>query len=99
MKIVIDIPDEVYNDIKSNEEIITYVARNGGGSSGLKGSLAILNGTILPKGHGRLIDTEVWKIKNHTVEYYDDEHLYLVDGEILPSITTLLKKKFGKKYD
>lgn len=45
------------------------------------------------------MDTEVWKIKNHTVEYYDDEHLYLVDGEILPSITTLLKKKFGKKYD
>lgn len=45
------------------------------------------------------MDTEVWKIKNHTVEYYDDEHIYLVDGEILPSITTLLKKKFGKKYD
>ena len=45
------------------------------------------------------MEIEVWKIKNHTVEYYDDEHLYLVDGEILPSITTLLKKKFGNKYD
>jgi hypothetical protein len=41
----------------------------------------------------------VTEIQGHTLEYFDDEHLYLVDGVIVPSITQLLKKKFGKKYD
>lgn len=39
------------------------------------------------------------EIKGHTLEYFDDEHLYLVDGVIVPSITQLLKVKFGGKYD
>lgn len=42
---------------------------------------------------------ESWKIKNCEVEYYDDEHMYLVNGVIVPSITQLLKKRFGGKYD
>jgi len=41
----------------------------------------------------------VKEIYGHTLEYYDDEHLYLVDGVIVPSITTILKTKFGRKYD
>lgn len=41
---------------------------------------------------------ETWTIKNHTVEYLEDSHTYLVDGIILPSITTILKVKFGNKY-
>ena len=40
-----------------------------------------------------------WTIGKHTVEFYDDEHLYLVDGIVLPSITQILKVKFGNKYD
>ena len=36
------------------------------------------------------------EIKGHTLEYFDDEHLYLVDGLIVPSITQLLKVKFNK---
>lgn len=40
-----------------------------------------------------------WKIKGYTIEYLEDEHIYLVDGVILPSITTILKDKFGAKYD
>lgn len=39
------------------------------------------------------------ELNGHTLEYFDDEHLYLVDGVIVPSITQLLKVKFGKKYD
>lgn len=39
------------------------------------------------------------EIKGHTLEYYDFLHLYLVDGIIVPSITQLLKVRFGKKYD
>jgi len=37
-------------------------------------------------------------INDHTLEYYDDEHIYLVDGVIVPSITQILKVKFGNKY-
>ena len=42
---------------------------------------------------------ETWVIKGHVVEYIDDTHTYLVDGVIKPSITQILKSKFGKKYD
>lgn len=42
---------------------------------------------------------ETWEIAGHTVEYIDETHTYLVDGEIKPSITQILKHKFGKKYD
>lgn len=38
-------------------------------------------------------------IKDHTLEYLEDGHIYLVDGVIVPSITQLLKSKFGKKYE
>ena len=41
---------------------------------------------------------ETWKIKNYVVEYIDGSHTYLVDGIILPSITQILKVKFGNKY-
>ena len=42
---------------------------------------------------------EEWKIKNHTLEYVDEYHLYLVDGVKVPSVTQLLNRKFGHKYD
>ena len=41
---------------------------------------------------------ESWEIAGHTLEYFDDDHLYLVDGVIVKSITTCLKGKFGNKY-
>ena len=42
---------------------------------------------------------ETWIIDKHVVEYIDESHTYLCDGIILPSITQILKIKFGKKYD
>lgn len=39
-----------------------------------------------------------WAINGHCVEYLDDEHTYLVDGIIVPSITQMLKHRFGNKY-
>ena len=39
-----------------------------------------------------------WEIAGHTLEYFDDTHTYLVDGLIVPSITQILKIKFGNKY-
>lgn len=38
-------------------------------------------------------------IKGHTLEFIEDEHLYLCDGIILPSVTQILKIKFGGKYN
>lgn len=42
---------------------------------------------------------ETFEIKGHTLEYIDETHTYLVDGIVKPSITQILKLKFGKKYD
>lgn len=38
------------------------------------------------------------EINGHTLEYYDADHIYLVDGIVVPSITTILKQRFGGKY-
>ena len=39
------------------------------------------------------------EIKGHTLEYFDDIHVYLVDGMRIPSVTGIMKCKFGHKYD
>ena len=39
------------------------------------------------------------ELNGHDFEYFDDTHTYLVDGVIVPSITQILKYKFGKKYE
>ncbi|MBR2735151.1 MAG: hypothetical protein IKE05_03045, partial [Clostridia bacterium] len=39
------------------------------------------------------------EIKGRTLEYIDDEHLYLIDGIRVPSITQILNSRFGHKYD
>lgn len=42
---------------------------------------------------------ETVEIKGGVLEYIDETHTYLYDGIILPSITQLLKAKFGSKYN
>lgn len=42
---------------------------------------------------------ETWEIKGYIVEYIDETHQYLVDGICVPSITQILKIKFGNKYN
>ena len=42
---------------------------------------------------------ETWVIANRTLEFIEDGHIYLCDGQILPSITQILKIKFGGKYE
>lgn len=34
-------------------------------------------------------------IAGHTLEYYDEDHVYICDGIVVPSITQILKVKFG----
>ena len=38
---------------------------------------------------------ELFKLKCGDLEYYDDEHLYLFEGVILPSVTEIIGKKFN----
>lgn len=39
------------------------------------------------------------EIRGGVLEYIDDTHTYLYDGIVLPSITQIMKVKFGNKYD
>lgn len=41
---------------------------------------------------------ECWEIKDRTLEYFDDIHLYLVDGIPVQSITQLIGYKFAGEY-
>lgn len=50
MKIVIDIPEEEYEEIISSEDCGLHTLTR-----------AVANGTPLPKGHGRLIDGDALK--------------------------------------
>ena len=45
------------------------------------------------------MEYETFNIKGYEVEYLDDIHQYLCDGVMLPSITQILKIKFGNKYN
>ena len=38
------------------------------------------------------------ELAGHTLEYLDDIHTYLVDGIIVPSVTQVMKIRFGGKY-
>ena len=42
---------------------------------------------------------ESWEIAGKTLEFIEETHTYIYDGVILPSITQILKTKFGKKYN
>ena len=42
---------------------------------------------------------ESWEIAGGLLEYIDSTHTYIYNGIILPSITQILKIKFGNKYN
>ncbi len=46
-----------------------------------------------------MMEYETFNIKGYEVEYLDDIHQYLCNGVMLPSITQILKIKFGNKYN
>ena len=41
---------------------------------------------------------ESWNIAGGLLEYIDESHTYIFAGVVLPSITQILKVKFGNKY-
>ena len=44
------------------------------------------------------MDDRFWEIKGHAIEYLDEDHLYVVDGIIVPSITQIVKVNNPNKY-
>lgn len=42
---------------------------------------------------------EEWEINGNTLEYDDTTHTYLVNGIIVPSVTQVMRVKFGNKYE
>lgn len=85
MQILIDIDEKVYEDIKKymtifNEDIYDVAEQ-------------ILNGIILPKGHGRLIDADALKEDTNYSNYdgyyhaYSTESIYnaptIIEAEVL----------------
>ena len=62
MKIVIDIPEEKYEWIKKNNPNADINSIVG----------AVANGTVLPKGHGRLIDADAYIDKTAECNWLDD---------------------------
>lgn len=61
MKIVIDIPEKTYEQLK-------FLNEQGFGTAIDE---AVANGTPLPKGHGRLIDADELKKVINQFDYYD----------------------------
>ena len=82
MQIVIDIPDEDYNFIK---DLQFYSSGRRSGKTIEKNIInGIKNGTVLPKGHGRLIDGDVlYKL------FEQDNFIWEADSYILTAPTII----------
>ena len=64
MQIVIDIPEEIMKYIKNNDCLsVIYIDEV---------AKAIINGTPLPKGHGRLIDADAYIDRTAECNWLDD---------------------------
>lgn len=80
MKLIIDISDNIYNHIKKYRKIFdseyAYIVNS------------VVNGTPLPKGHGRLIDAD-W-VKNtldiYVLNEYNGQFIRRSDIDSIPTI-------------
>ena len=83
MQIVIDIDDKVYGLLKYFEEVLGLNDKKDGNDD-VKTALirAVINGTPLPKGHGRLIDAN--RLEN--LRFSERSNVWLMD-RILKSDT------------
>lgn len=81
MKIVIDIPDKVYGVLKYFEESMGLADKK---DDDVKTALirAVVNGKLLPRGHGRLIDADKLWDSYHNLDYDFYEALDQADAII-----------------
>lgn len=82
MKIVIDIPVEVYKSIQGNDYC---------GISNADMYNAVKNGTPLPKNHGRLIDAD--KLKMTTITRWNGDVDFVVYKEELDNAPTVIESE------
>ena len=83
MKIVIDISEEQYKLVRHGNKSYT---------TELELMNAVANGTLLPKGHGRLIDISDIEPMSYTVDggdYYDDYKA--IDWEDIEKAPTIIE--------
>lgn len=68
LKLIIDIPDKVYGVLKYFEESMGLSGKKEDENDDVKTALirAVVNGTPLPKGHGRLVDADEYAKKYKT---------------------------------
>ena len=85
MKIVVDVPDEEYEEIKFMAELGELYNPH----------QAIADGTPLPKGHGRLIDADVLMEKSVLVNTDEDCYLYVMADDIADAPTIIEADKEG----
>ena len=79
MQIVINIPNSTFTDLKKKQNRTEV-------------DVAVLNGTILPKGHGRLIDVDDLDITTITTDDYSgNEVLDIVLKEDVDNASTLVE--------
>lgn len=77
MKLVIDIPEYIYKLCQGHGDIVyRYIA----------------NGTVLPKGHGRLVDMSEVLIK--LMQFYDGDKSI---GQCLDEVNTIIEADGGAK--
>lgn len=76
MEIVIEIPDEVYN----------FTIQRGHLPYGVNIAGSIIDGTVLPKGHGDLIDRDIllqnWKVIPSRDRLIFDRYIQILNGVI-----------------
>ena len=85
MQIVIDIPEVFYEALRKTDEIIS--GQRSGKTFMSVIYNAVANGTPLPKGHGRLIDAEVF---SHNVVKYSHQSTKTI-GQALADTPTIIE--------
>ena len=78
MQIVIEIDEELYEEVKGYHELTEC-------------ELAIFNGTVLPKGHGRLIDADELRTKSIDVNAEFGNEWWCVDCDDIELAPTVLE--------
>ena len=91
MQIVIDIPEDDYKFIKDIQDYIS--GRRSGRQIEYNIINAILNGTPLPKGHGRLIDADALKEceQKWSCDYEPDGYSHVVEIRDIDDEPTIIE--------
>ena len=86
MKLIIDIPEDTYYDMKAHEEQVRLCDN--------KFKTAILDGTPLPKGHGRLVD--VSELLVSIMKYMDGDKTL---GQCIDDTPTIIEADGAESED